>query len=215
MCRTHTEGRYHVSQFPVAAHLPVLFEVPARRLGVAARARTATMVATAVVITALCAQVSFVLPGSPVPLTGQTFAVLVTGAALGPLRGATAQGLYLLIGLVGVPVFADGTGGVSVVFGATGGYLLAFVAAAALMGWGARRGADRHIASTLALYGAATVLIYTLGASWLFAWTGMSFTHAIAVGVVPFIIGDVVKAALAAGLLPTAWKVVDRMGGRG
>src|SRR3954447_19786187 len=104
------------------------------------RARDLALVIAAVVLTALCAQISFYLPGNPVPVTGQTFAVLLSGAALGANRGATAMLLYILVGMIGVPVFADGNHGVDVVTGATGGYLIGFLAA----GWvGGRPAAAR------------------------------------------------------------------------
>src|SRR5690606_9926368 len=98
--------------------------------------------------TALAAQVVIPVPGSPVPVTLQTFAVLVTAAALGSARGALAQLVYLAAGVVGMPVFADGKGGFDAVFGATGGYLLGFVLAAYVVGWLSQRGADRKVAST-------------------------------------------------------------------
>ncbi len=98
------------------------------------RARDAALVLAGALLTALCAQISIPLPGDPVPLTGQTFAVLLTGAALGANRGASAQGLYVGLGLFGLPVYADGESGLNVVFGATGGYLVGFVFASALVG---------------------------------------------------------------------------------
>lgn len=170
-------------------------------------------IAASVALTALAAQVAIPVPGSPVPVTGQTFAVLLTAAALGPARGLAAQALYLLLGAVGMPVFAGAGHGTAVVFGATGGYLLGFLVAAALTGYGARRGADRSPVRTLLLFALASVVIYAIGTTWLCLDTGMSASAGIAAGVTPFIPGDVAKALLAAGLLPGAWWLLGRGAG--
>ena len=176
----------------------------------AALTRTGVTVAAAVALTALAAQVSLPVPGSPVPVTGQTFAVLLTAAALGPTRGVAAQGLYLLLGLAGAPVFAGAGHGPHVVFGASGGYLIGFLVAAAITGYGARRGADRSPLGTLALFAVASAVIYAIGTTWLCLDTGMSAGAGIAAGVTPFLPGDAVKALLAAGLLPAAWRLTGR-----
>jgi biotin transport system substrate-specific component len=172
--------------------------------------RTGVTILLGTALTALAAQVSIPVPGSPVPITGQTFAVLLTAAALGPARGVASQGLYVLLGLVGLPVFAGASHGSGVVFGASGGYLFGFVAAAAIVGVGARRGVDRSPVRTLLLYALASVVIYAIGTTWLCLDTGMSASAGIAAGVTPFIPGDVAKALLAAGLLPGAWFLLGR-----
>ena len=156
-------------------------------------------------LTAVAAQLSFPVPGSPVPVTGQTFAVLLTAAALGPARGLAAQVLYLAMGAVGLPVFAGAGHGPGVIFGASGGYLIGFLAAAAITGYGARRGADRSPVRTLLLFALASVVIYAIGTTWLCLDTGMSVGAGISAGVTPFLPGDTAKALLAAGLLPGAW----------
>jgi biotin transport system substrate-specific component len=193
--------------------------LPARRLVLAevlpsALTRSGVTIVLGAALTALAAQVSFPVPGSPVPVTGQTFAVLLTAAALGPARGLAAQLLYLLLGVAGLPVFAGGGHGSPVVFGASGGYLTGFLVAAALVGYGARRGADRSPLGTLALFVAASAVIYAIGTAWLCLDTGMSLSAGIAAGVTPFLPGDAVKALLAAGLLPAAWKITGRAPGR-
>lgn len=165
-------------------------------------------------LTALAAQVSFPIPGSPVPVTGQTFAVLLTAAALGPARGIAAQALYLVLGAVGLPVFAGATHGTGIIFGATGGYLVAFVVAGAITGYGARRGLDRSPVRTLLLFAVASAVIYVLGTAWLCLDTGMSVGAGIAAGVTPFLPGDALKAVLAAGLLPGTWRLSERLGRR-
>ncbi len=158
-------------------------------------------------LTAVAAQLSFPVPGSPVPVTGQTFAVLLTAAALGPARGLAAQALYLVMGAVGLPVFAGAGHGPGVIFGASGGYLIGFLAAAAITGYGARRGADRSPVRTLLLFALASVVIYAIGTTWLCLDTGMSVGAGISAGVTPFLPGDTAKALLAAGLLPGAWRL--------
>jgi biotin transport system substrate-specific component len=184
---------------------PVLAEVLP-----AALTRSGITIMAAAALTALAAQISFPIPGSPVPITGQTFAVLLTAAALGPARGLAAQLVYLAAGLIGLPVFAGAAYGPSVVFGASGGYLVGFLAAAALVGYGARRGADRSPLGTLAIFALGSVIIYTIGTAWLCVDTGMSVSAGIAAGVTPFLLGDTAKALLAAGLLPAAWRLTGR-----
>jgi biotin transport system substrate-specific component len=150
-----------------------------------------------------------------VPVTGQTFAVLLTAAALGPARGLAAQGLYLVMGAVGLPVFAGATHGTGVIFGASGGYLIGFLVAALITGYGARHGADRSPVRTLLLFALASVVIYAIGTTWLCLDTGMSLSAGISAGVTPFLPGDAAKALLAAGLLPGAWWLTGRGAGRG
>ncbi|MFI0961248.1 biotin transporter BioY [Streptomyces sp. NPDC021080] len=177
--------------------------------------RSGTTVLLGAVLTALAAQVSVPVPGSPVPVTGQTFAVLMTATALGPAQGFASQLLYLLLGALGLPVFTDAQHGIHAFSGATGGYLLGFLAAAAIAGFGARHGADRSSIRALASLIPASGAIYLFGASWLSLSTGMSPGQAISVGVVPFLFGDAMKALLAAGLLPGAWKLLRRFEGNG
>jgi biotin transport system substrate-specific component len=156
-------------------------------------------------LTALFAQLSLRLPFTPVPLTGQTFAVLVTGAVLGTRRGVSAQIVYILAGLVGLPVFAGASGGLHQLVGPSGGYLLGFIAASGVLGYLAERGWDRGRRVVLAMIGGELVL-YGFGVGWLTLYTG-SFAHALLLGFVPFIIGDAVKLAAAAGVLPMAWRL--------
>ena len=193
------------ASIPLPARRPVLAEVLPGTL-----TRSGVTIVAGAALTALAAQVSLPVPGSPVPVTGQTFAVLLTAAALGPLRGLASQGLYLALGLVGLPVFAGAAHGPHVVFGASGGYLVGFLVAAAIVGAGARRGADRSPLRTLLLFALASVVIYAIGTAWLCLDTGMSASAGIAAGVTPFIPGDVAKALLAAGLLPGTWRLLGR-----
>lgn len=171
-------------------------------------ARDVALVIGAALLTALCAQVRIPLPFSPVPLTGTTFAVLLTAAALGPIRGVAGQALYLVLGLAGLPFFTGGESGVQYALGPTGGYLAGFLLAAWLVGLCARRGLDRSALGTAAAFALGTLAIYVLGATWLAAVAGLSIVQAFALGVAPFLLGDALKALLAAGLLPAAWRLV-------
>jgi len=194
----------------VVVTLSVSIALPARRPVLAevlptGLTRSGVTILLGAALTAVAAQLSFPVPGSPVPVTGQTFAVLLTAAALGPARGLAAQVLYLAMGAVGLPVFAGAGHGPGVIFGASGGYLIGFLAAAAITGYGARRGADRSPVLTLLLFALASVVIYAIGTTWLCLDTGMSAGAGISAGVTPFLPGDTAKALLAAGLLPGAW----------
>lgn len=175
------------------------------------RVRQVVLVLAGAGVVGAAAQLSVPLPGSPVPLTGQTFAVLLVGAALGPRRGAASMLFYLGAGTLGVPWFAGGGSGFRA---ATFGYLVGFVFAAALVGWLAARGGDRRPLRTAGTMAAGTILIYLTGAAWLVAGLGLAPSTAVAVGVVPFVPGDILKAVLAMGLLPAAWRVAAHVTGR-
>ena len=170
------------------------------------------------------AQISFPLPFTPVPITGQTLGVLLVGAAYGPGLGAATLGLYLLWGLVGLPVFApqaDGshlTGtGVLEISSATGGYLWGFVLAAGLVGWLSRRGWDKTIRSSIGAMLLGSIVIYVVGVPWLYhalptiIGRPVTLETALSFGLYPFIIGDTLKLLAAAGLLPIAWHVLRRL----
>lgn len=170
-------------------------------------------VVSAAALTAVSAQIAVPVPGSPVPITGQTLAVLLTAAALGPARGALGQLVYLMAALVGLPVLAQGAGGAPAVLGATGGYLLGFVVAAAVVGRLAKGGWSRTPVRVFASYAVGSLVIYAFGATVLALVSGHDMTWAIHKGVLPFLTGDALKALLAAGLLPLAWAGVRRIRG--
>ncbi|GAA4425200.1 biotin transporter BioY [Georgenia halophila] len=170
-----------------------------------ARVRDAALVVTGAGLVAGIGQLAVPLPFTPVPLTLGTFAVLLVGAALGPVRAALSVALLLAVGVAGAPVFADGASGWAL---ASFGYALGYLPAAALLGHLARRGADRSVARTAAAAIAATAVIYLPGVAWLMAFTGVGMVEALAIGVVPFLIGDAVKAVGAALLLPGAWRLL-------
>jgi biotin transport system substrate-specific component len=174
------------------------------------RARDAALVVAAAALTTLCAQISFYLPGNPVPVTGQTFAVLLTGAALGANRGAAAMLLYVLIGMVGLPVYADGKHGMDVITGASGGYLVGFLVAGWVVGRLAEARLDRRPVTALPLFLIGSAIIYVIGVPWLAVSADQSLGWAISNGFTDFIPGDLVKAAAAAAVLPTAWRLAGR-----
>lgn len=172
--------------------------------------RDVALVVAAALFTAAMAQLAVPLGFSPVPITGQTFAVLATAAALGPLRGALGQGLYVLLGAAGLPFYAGGESGIQAAFGATGGYLVGFIVAAVVVGAAARRGADRSPVTTALAFAAGTAVIYAIGVPWLAIVVGVGPRDAIEMGLLPFLIGDALKALLAAGLLPGLWRLTGQ-----
>ncbi len=167
------------------------------------RAGNVALIFAASLFIALMAHVRLPLPFTPVPVTGQTFAVLVVGAVLGSRRGTAAVLAYLAEGLLGLPVFAGGAG-LAYALGPTGGYLLGFVAAAFLTGLLAERGGDRRFASAWVGFLLGEAAIYALGVPWLAHFVG--FPQAVAMGLLPFIVGDLAKALVAGLLLPIAWQ---------
>jgi len=174
------------------------------------RATAVLLVLTAAALTAAAAQWRVHLPFTPVPITGQTLAVLLTGAALGWRLGAAGQGLYVAAGALGAPVFSDGAGGVEVITGAVGGYLIGFVFAAGLVGRLAERGNDRSFSTMFTAFTAGSVVIYGFGVAGLMMSTGWSVVAAVEKGVVPFLLGDLIKACAAGLLLPAAWRLLGR-----
>jgi biotin transport system substrate-specific component len=175
----------------------------------ATRARDIALVAGGAVLTGIAAQIAVPVPGSPVPVSGQTFAALLVGTALGARRGFLSLALYALAGAAGMPWFAQATSGYAM---PSFGYILGMLLAATVVGALARRGADRSVlrmAGTMAL---GSLIIYAVGVPYLALATGMSLPQAVAAGLTPFLIGDALKAALAMGVLPTAWKALGRKG---
>jgi biotin transport system substrate-specific component len=170
--------------------------------------RDAALVVGGTALTALAAQVSFTAPWTSVPYTLQTGAVLLVGTALGLRRGALSMALYVLAGVAGLPVYAGGDHGVARLLGATGGYLLGFVLAAALVGWLAQRRWDRSPLTTVGLMALGTLLIYTVGVPVLALVGGLDVVSAAQNGAIVFLPWDALKIVAAAGLLPLAWRLV-------
>ncbi|MEN8650439.1 biotin transporter BioY [Streptomyces sp. 21So2-11] len=170
-------------------------------------ARDAVLVFGGAALTGVAAQIFLPVPGSPVPVSGQTFAALLVGTALGARRGFLSLALYALVGMAGVPWFAEGASGMAM---PTFGYILGMLLAATVVGALARRGGDRSMLRTAGTMVLGSALIYAIGVPYLALSTGMSLSAAVAAGLVPFLIGDALKAALAMGALPATWKLMGR-----
>lgn len=166
------------------------------------------LIAGGAFLIALCAQFKFFLPFSRIPVTGQTFAVLMTGALLGARRGCFAAIAYVAVGLTGVPIFSMG-GGLAVLRGFSGGYLVGFAPAAYITGLLAEKGWDRRIGTTILAMILGNIVIYAFGLAWLSCLPGVNVLRE---GLLPFLPGDLLKIALAAILLPSGWKLLGRTG---
>jgi biotin transport system substrate-specific component len=165
------------------------------------------LVTGAAALVGLLAQLSIHIPHTPVPVTGQTLGVLLAGSALGWRRASLAMSLYLVAGLAGLPWFADHTSGYP---SASFGYIIGFVAAGALTGYLASRGADRKVGRTIVSMVAGELLIYAIGVPWLAVATHQSLLWALHWGMVVFVAGDIIKAAICGIALPSTWRLVDR-----
>ena len=171
-------------------------------------ARDAALVIAGAGLTGAAAQVSVHIPSiTPVPFTLQTLAVLLTGATLGSVRGATSMALYLFAGGFGVPWFADHDHGFG---GASFGYIVGFVFAAGVVGELARRGNDRSTLSAIGVMMLGEAILLTIGTIWLANDLHVSAQTAMQDGVYPFVVGDAIKLTIAALVLPAAWKLVRR-----
>ncbi|MFJ5720074.1 biotin transporter BioY [Streptomyces sp. NPDC093149] len=169
----------------------------------------AALVVGGAALTGMAAQIAVPVPGSPVPVTGQTFAALLVGTALGARRGFLSLAVYALVGMAGMPWFSEGTSGAGF---PSFGYVLGMLLAATVVGGLARRGGDRSVLRTAGTMVLGSAIIYAVGVPYLALATGMSASAAIAAGLVPFLLGDALKAALAMGALPAAWKLIGRRG---
>jgi biotin transport system substrate-specific component len=174
----------------------------------------ALLVVAGAAVVAAAAQISVKLPFTPLPITGQTFSVLLVGASLGSLLGSTSMLLYLVLGIAGAPVYAHHTSGWSVITGATGGYVVGFVIAAAVTGFLAERQWDRRLSSAIAIMLTGNVVIYLVGLPWLASVLDTNLEKTLELGLYPFVPGDIFKLYLAAALLPGAWWLVERSGRR-
>jgi len=168
------------------------------------------LVCGGVAFLAVMAQISLPIPGSPVPVTGQTLAVLLLGAAYGANLGATTLFAYLSIGVAGAPIFAQGTHGWSRVYGATGGYLVGMVITSYLVGYLAERKWDQRIATVIPTMILGNVVTFSLGLFWLHQYTGQGWAWTFSAGLSPFILGEVIKIAIASTALPSVWRFVSK-----
>ena len=170
--------------------------------------RSVSLVVAFSLLTALAAQV--VIPIGPVPITGSTFAVLLTGALLGSRLGAASLMVYLFEGAIGLPFFYGGHGGLAHMFGPTGGYLFAFPAAAFITGAFAENGWDRRLLTSIVAMAIGSLVILAAGWAWFAVVTNSSPIVAFKVGVMPHIVGDIIKIVLAAAVLPSGWALLNR-----
>jgi biotin transport system substrate-specific component len=214
----------HMNRLPAAERGITIgdFLVPIR-VGerMSARLRHIAMICVGAAFIAATANVAFVIPGNPVPVTGQTLSVLVVGGALGLRRGLMSVGMYLILGLF-LPIYAHQAHGLSTIVGVgssgvslspVGGYLISFLFAAALVGWLAENGWDRHIGGAVGAMILGEVVIYVIAVPWLALALDVSPAKAISLGLTPFIVGDAIKLAIAAGIFPVAWWLVGRRAG--
>lgn len=171
--------------------------------------RDVLVVLAAAGLMGLTAQISFPLPGTPVPVTGQTFGVLVISCALGSRRAPLGTLLYVLLGVIGVPWFAHGTAGWQ---GPSTGYLVGFLVSSAVCGWLAERGTDRTVLRALPTMLVGECLMFLCGVLWLALDLHLGAGKAISLGLTPFLAGEAVKLAVAAGVLPATWGVLGRFG---
>ncbi len=171
------------------------------------RAATAVLVVGFALLTAACAQISIPLGFTPVPITGQTFAVLLTGAVLGARAGAASQFLYVALGAVGLPFYAGGAGGWESATGGTAGYLVGFIVAAYVIGYLAEHRQDRRFATSVGAFLTGNLIIYVLGVAWLMYTFSWGLAEGVEKGMAPFIIGDTLKILLAGAFMPAAWKL--------
>jgi biotin transport system substrate-specific component len=173
------------------------------------RSRDAVLVLGGALFTALAAQIVVHLGFTPVPFTGQTFAVLSVGSALGARRAMASQFVYWLLGAVGLPFYANATGGWEKATGATAGYFVGFVLAAGIVGWFADNRQDRNFITSMSAMALSTVVVYFFGATWLAYSLGIPFatgsSNAVSLGVTPFLVGDIIKMLLAGLVGPIGW----------
>lgn len=170
------------------------------------------LVVLGALLMSLLAQIAIPVPPSPVPVTGQTLGVVLCGATLGARRGTAAVVLYVATGLL-LPVYADGTSGPAILFGATGGYLVGFVVAAYVIGRLAERGAERRPLTAVASFCLGQLIVFGVGVPWLKASTGMGWSRAIHDGFTVFIVGGIIKAVVAAVVIAAAWSIAAHGGG--
>jgi biotin transport system substrate-specific component len=170
------------------------------------------LVLAGVALTAALAQVS--IPLWPVPITGQTLAVLLVGSFLGAARGSISMLLYAVLGVIGLPIFAAGTSGWGVIASPSGGYIIGFIFAAGLTGWAAQRTWDRRFIGAAVSFFAGSAVVFVFGLPWLAFSLGLNLQQTLQAGLYPFIVGGIIKAVIAAGVISTSWYFVDRKNAR-
>jgi biotin transport system substrate-specific component len=159
---------------------------------------------------AVMAQISFPIPGSPVPFTGQTLGVLLLGTAYGASLGFSTVAFYQLMGIAGAPIFASGSHGFEKIAGATGGYLVGMLIASLVLGALAGRKWDQKIKTVIPTMIIGNVIIFTAGLIWLHQYTGQSWSWTVDKGLTPFILAEFIKIAIASTALPAVWRLVAK-----
>jgi biotin transport system substrate-specific component len=177
------------------------------------RMRHLVLVVAGALFVYLSAQIRIPLPDNLVPITGQTFGVLLVGGALGFRRGLASVALYVLLGVIGLPFFAGGDSGLEIMTGVRGGYLIGFIVAGAIVGRLAELGWDRHLGGAVGAMAIGNALIYVVAVPWFMVVTGEDLQATLRSALVPFVAGDLLKLLLAALLFPAAWWVVGRRPG--
>ena len=170
----------------------------------------AVLVVSGVLGLAALAQIAIPVPGSPVPVTGQTLGVLILGTAYGSTLGFTTFALYILAGIAGAPVFADGGHGLDIIVGAKGGYLIGMLVATFVLGQLARFRLDQKFLTALPSMLVGTIITFSFGLIWLQQYTGQTWSWTFEKGLTPFIVGEILKIAIAGTSLPAIWRVVNR-----
>ena len=170
----------------------------------------AVLVASGVLGLAALAQIAIPIPGSPVPVTGQTLGVLILGTAYGSTLGVTTFAIYILAGVAGAPVFANSGHGLDRIVGATGGYLIGMLVATFVLGQLARFRLDQNFLTALPSMLIGTITTFAFGLVWLHQYTGQSWDWTIKAGLTPFIVGEVLKIAIAGTSLPVVWRFLKR-----
>jgi biotin transport system substrate-specific component len=170
----------------------------------------AVLVVSGVLGLAALAQIAIPVPGSPVPVTGQTLGVLILGTTYGSTLGVTTFALYILAGIAGAPVFANSGHGLDRIVGATGGYLIGMLVATFVLGQLARFRLDQKFLTALPSMLIGTVITFSFGLIWLYQYTGQSWSWTVNAGLTPFIVGEVLKIAIAGTSLPAIWRIVNR-----
>jgi biotin transport system substrate-specific component len=170
----------------------------------------AVLVVSGVLGLAALAQIAIPVPGSPVPVTGQTLGVLILGTTYGSTLGVTTFAMYILAGIAGAPVFANSGHGLERIVGATGGYLIGMLVATFVLGQLARFRLDQKFVTALPSMLIGTVITFSFGLVWLYQYTGQSWSWTVNAGLTPFILGEVLKIAIAGTSLPAIWRVVNR-----
>ncbi len=167
------------------------------------------LIAGGVIFLSALAQIAIPVPGSPVPVTGQTLGVLLIGTSYGAGIGLATYSLYLLAGIAGAPVFAGASHGIEKVTGATGGYLIGMLIATYFLGLLANRRMDQRFITALPTMVFGSLIIFSCGVTWLHFYTGRDWIWAINAGLTPFIVGEILKIAIAGTSLPLVWQLVN------